>query len=197
MNGDDHDEGPPKGMTPPPELDEARTLGCIETLRRKRVCLYPGPQRPPYDAGITDFSHCLRYLGDSNALIFCAPNRGKEAVREDIEHYAGGGNRGLVFNRDECVGLPPGDILIWEDDLLFPTKKENLLVWHFKPDAEPQATRPPDDRFWAHYVILKIEGRAQKLHLLHLGLRGDHAWLYFLQPHGIPVARLISSPFYQ
>jgi hypothetical protein len=64
-------------------------------------------------------------------------------------------------------------------------------------DAEPQPTRPPDERFWGHYAILSILGRAEKLHLLHLGLRGDHVWPYFLEPNPIHVDRIIADPYYE
>ncbi len=102
-----------------------------------------------------------------------------------------------MFDLDECVGNEPYENLIQFDDLLFPTKHLNLLVSLTGPNGEPVATRPPDERFWAHYTILSIQGRNEKLNLLHLGLRGDHAWLYFLQPNGLRVDRLIADPIYR
>lgn len=198
MNGDNHDlDGvDPPDLDTPIEIQHAYTLGWIETLRRKRLCWFPGPQRPPHDAGITDFTHCLPFLGDCNALIFCAPHHGKETVRDEIEHYTRGGDTNLVFNLDECIGNERYENLIEFDDLLFPTKHLKLLVSRPEPNAEPVATRPPDDRFWAHYAILSIAGRNEKLHLLHLGLRGDHAWPYFFQANGLRVDRVISDPIY-
>jgi len=194
MNGDDDHDVDPKEVMTPVELLESVTLGCIETLRRKRVCLYPGPHLPVQPNDFTNFGQCVPYLGDCNALIFCAPFDSKADARARIQHYAGGGDPALVLDRDECVGLDHEYDWIWRDDLLFPNKSDHLLVARPAPDAEPQATRPPDDRFWGHYVILKITGRHDKLYLLHLGLRGDHAWPYFLAPHGIGIARMIANP---
>ena len=194
MNGDDDDDVDLRDVEPDPKMLESATLGCIETLRRKRVCLYPGPHVPVQPNDFTDFGQCVPYLGDCNALIFCAPFDNKADARTRIQHYVGGGDPALVFDRDECVGLDHDYDWIWRDELLFPNKSDCLLVARTAPNAEPQPTRPPDHRFWAHYVVLRIIGRDDKLHLLYLGLRGDHAWPYFLAPHGIRVARMITNP---
>ncbi len=185
------------------EVLEARTLGWVETLRRKRVCLFPGGDLPLHDQRTdADFARCLPFIGDCNALIFCEPHRSKEAVIGDIVQYAGGGKAqnghvfgGVAFNRGETVGIE--SVLIEQDALCFPTQQENHLVWRLQSDAEPQPTRPPDGKFWAHYAIVKLEGRDEKIHLVHLGLPADHAWIYFIQPLGIRVARLISNAFYR
>lgn len=191
MNGDgDHDDDWKDVMTDP-EVLESAALGCIESLRRKRVCFYPGPHVPPQPGEITEFGRCVPYLGDCNALIFCAPHHSKKEAHERVQHYLAGGDPGIEFDLHECV---TDFDFIWKDELLFPHKNDNLLVSYPALDAEPQPTRPPDDRFWAHYVVLSIIGRDDKLNLLHLGLRGDHAWLYFLAPHGIRVARMIANP---
>jgi len=190
MNGDD--DLRPKDFNTPVEILTATTLGCIEVLRRKRVCLYPGPHDPLRAGDIIDFGQCLPYLGDCDALIFCAPHREKQTAVNTLQHYLDGGAPGVAFDTDQCVGIYTE--LIWDDDLLFPRKGDNLLVVQPQPNAQPQPMRPPDKRFWAHSVILKIEGRAEKLHLLQLGLRGEHAWPYFLEPHGIQVARVIAHP---
>jgi len=194
MNGDDHDGVQPVDVMTPIEIRDACDLGWIGTLRRKRVCLFPGPEHPTHEGGITDFAHCLAYLGDSNALIFCAPHHAEEGARAAIDHYAGGGNPAVVFNLDDCLGLHHHVDLICNQELMFPAQQENLLTWRSDPNDNVQTTRPPDRRFWAHYSILSIRGLNEKLHLLHLGLRGDHAWLYFLQPNGIRVHRMISDP---
>jgi hypothetical protein len=196
MNGDDDEDVDIwKEVMTPPEILESITLGCIETLRRSRVCFFPGPHQPVGPGDLTDFGQCLPYLSDCNALIFCAPHHGKEEARARIQHYVYGGAFDLIFDRNGCVGTDPVDnAWVWKDDLLFPHKTDNLLVGRPVPNAEPQPTRPPDSQFWAHYSVLDMIGRDEKLHLLHLGLRGDHAWLYFLAPHGIHVARMIADP---
>ncbi|MGO8677730.1 MAG: hypothetical protein ACLQVX_17880 [Limisphaerales bacterium] len=189
-----------KDLDPPEceEVLEARTLGWIETLRRKRVCLFPGGDLPLHDQRTdADFARCLPFIGDCNALIFCEPHRSKNEVLGDIVQYAGG--EGGVFNDDPFdrgASLGIKKDLIEQDGLWFPNGHEDLLVWRPQLHADPVPSRPPESRFWAHYAILKPEGRAEKIHLLHLGLRGDHAWVYFIQPLGIRVARLISHAFY-
>ncbi len=194
MNGDDDDGVDAKELMTPVEILESATLGCIETLRRKRVCFYSGPHLPVQPGDIVDFWQCLPCLDDCNALIFCAPHHGKEEARARIRYCVNSGDFDLIIDRHECVGVDEDWVMNWRHDLLFPNKADNLLVARPAPNAEPQPTRPPDDRFWAHYVILKITGRNDKLHLLHLGLRGDHAWPYFLALHGIQVARTITNP---
>ncbi len=207
-NVDMNDLDPPE----PQEVREVRTIGWIETLRRKRVCLFPGADISPLGAHYTDFVSCLPYLGDCNALIFCEPHDSKEAVRACINKYAGRSRdenghaindvalhdvafNGVKFNCGASVGIE--NDLIEQDELCFPTQQENLLVWRPQANADPQSMRPPDSRFWAHYAILELKERHEKIHLLHLGLRGDHAWLYFIQPLGIRVARLISHASYR
>lgn len=171
MNGDDdHDADLIKdvGNTPIELLDTA-ALGCIETLRRKRVCFYPGPHFPAQPNDFTDFAQCVPYLGDCNALIFCAPFDNKADARARIQHYVGGGDPILVVDPNECIGTDHD--WVWKNELLFPHQTDNLLVVRPAPNTEPELKRPLDDRFWAHYVVLKIVGRDDKLHLLHLGLR--------------------------
>jgi hypothetical protein len=191
MNGDD-DDAKGRDLNTPVEILAATTLGCIEALRRKRVCLFPGPHRPLLGGDISDFGHCLPLLEDCNALIFCAPHQDKQTAVNTLQHYLGGGDHRVAFDADECAGIHSP--LIWDDNLLFPRKGENLLVVPPRPNGQTLASKPPDKRFWAHYVILSIVGRAEKLHLLQLGLRGEDAWPYFLGPNGIQVARVIADP---
>ncbi len=198
MNGDNLDM---KDLDPPEpqEVREARTLGWIETLRRNRVCLFPGGDLPLHDQSTdADFARCLPFVGDCNALIFCEPHRTKEAVLGDLWQYAGGEGgvfNGVPFDREEALGL--GADLLEREDLCFPNRDEALLVWRPEPNADPQPTRPPDFRFWAHYAVVQPQGRDEGIHVVHLGLRGDHAWLYFIQPLGIRIARLVSHGFYR
>lgn len=189
MSGDDeHDPG---GLNTPPEILTATTLGWIEVLRRKRVCFYPGPRLRVRAGDIVTFAQCMPFLADCNALIFCAPHFTKEEARNVLGHLLGHGGPEVTFNLDECVGTSSD--LIWDESLLFPHKGHNLLVQP-QPDGEPKAIKPPDEAFWAHYFILSIVERAEKLHLLQLGLTGEHAVLYFLQPNGIMVERMIAKP---
>jgi len=51
---------------------------------------------------------------------------------------------------------------------------------------------PHADRFWGEYCRLTISDR--RVHLLHIGIGGDAAWAYFVQPHGIQPARIIANP---
>jgi hypothetical protein len=194
MNDDTTDAGPGTELMTPVEILESATVGCIEMLRRRRVCLYPGPHIPARPGDLSDFWECLPFLGNCNALIFCACHHGKEEARAKIKYFVRGGNFDLLLHHDECVGVDDDWVFNWRHDLLFPQKSENLLLAPPKLNAEPQPTRPPDSQFWAHYVVLSIVGREEKLHLLYLGLRGDYAWVYFLSPHGIRVSRLIAIP---
>ena len=191
MNGDD--ELDPHELDTPVEILTATTLGWVEVLRRKRICLYPGPRLPVRPGDIVTFAQCLPHLGDADALIFCAPHFSKQEARNVLEDIlaGGGGGPGVTFNLDECVGTSSD--LIWDEGLLFPRKSENLLLQP-QPNGEPQPTRPPDEAFWAHYFILSIIGHVEKLHVLHLGLAGEHAWPYFLQPNGLVAKRVIARP---
>jgi hypothetical protein len=54
MNGDD-DDVHGKDLMTPVELLHAATLGCIEMLRRKQVCFYPGSPQPVGPGAIGDF----------------------------------------------------------------------------------------------------------------------------------------------
>ena len=93
MNGDDDHDVDPKELMTPVELMDAAVLGCIETLRRKRVCFYPGPHTPVQPGDIVDFGQCVPYLGECNALVFCAPHHGKAEAKASIRHYVGGGEQ--------------------------------------------------------------------------------------------------------
>jgi hypothetical protein len=101
----------------------------------------------------------------------------------------------MVFDRDECVGLDHD--WIWKDDLLFPQEADNLLVAGPEFHPGPRPTRPPDSQFWGHFVVLKFVGRHEKLHLRHLGIGGEAAWVYFLQPNNFLVARTMTNPSHQ
>jgi hypothetical protein len=178
-----------KELMSPVEVLNMVALGCIETLRRKQVCFYPGAHIPPQPDDIADFGQCLGLIGDCNALIFCDPHHDKAHARARIQFYMNGGDPALEFDHFESI---TDYDFIWQDALLFPTKADKLLIgW---PNGEPEIMRPPDSQFWAHYVILKIVDRDEKLHVLHLGLGGQHAWGYFLMPYGIKVARMIENP---
>jgi hypothetical protein len=194
MNDDAADAGPGTELMTPVEILESATLGCIEMLRRRRVCFYPGPHMPPRPGDLTDFWQCLPCLCNCNALIFCAPNHGKEHARVRIRQCVNGGDFDLTIDRHGCVGVDDDWGMNWGHSLLFPQKSENLLVAPSEPNGDPQPTRPPDSQFWGHYVVLSMIGQADKLHLLYLGLRGDYAWPYFLSPHGIRISRLIAIP---
>lgn len=196
MNGDDPDDEIDawKDVVTPPEMMDSATLGIIEMLRRRRVCFFPGPGLPDGPGDLADFYQCLPFLGDCDALIFCCPGHDKEWTHARIHRVVYGGDFDHIFDRHGSVGTGHGESWIHHDELLFPQKSEELLVARAEPNVEPQLTRPPDSQFWAHFAILSMIGRAEKLHLLHIGLRGDHAWVYFLQPHGIRAARMITNP---
>lgn len=195
MNGDDDDEEAWKDVPPPPpEILESTMLGIIEMLRRRRVCFCPELGVPGGPGDLADFYQCLPFLGDCDALIFCCPGHDKEWAQARIHHFIYNGDFDHIFDRQGCVGTGQGEIWIQKPELLFPQKSQELLVVCAEPNVQPQLTRPPDSQFWAHFAILSMIGREEKLHLLHLGLSGDNAWLYFLQPHGIQVARAIANP---
>jgi hypothetical protein len=191
MNGHDDDKDVDyKALMTPTEVLDSVALGCIETLRRKRVCFYPGTDTPPQPDGINDFGQCVPFLGDCNALIFCDPHHDKTHARARIQFYLGGGDPALEFDHFESI---TDYDFIWRDELLFPQKADSLLICRPEGNAGPQLMRPAESRFWGHYAVLKIVGHQEKLHLLHLGLCGTDALLYFLSPHGIRVTRNIAE----
>ena len=201
MNGDD-DIVNAKDLEPD---GEKLTHNLIETLRCKRVCLFPGPRLPIGPRDFEDFGECLPYVGDCGALIFCAPGHDKEWAQAKIQYYVNSGDFDLAFDRNKCVGVendwlvsdlffPLRDqklLIARNDEVLFPRRSQELLV---APKREPQPTKPPDHQFWARYIELSIFGREDSLHVLHIGLCGDDTWLYFMIPHGIEAARIITTP---
>lgn len=181
MNEDDHDDNELKCLMTPVEVLSLATLGIIELLRCQSVCFYPGPAVPPHPDDITDFLGCLPYVGKCTALIFCAPHLKKSDMRNYIQKVAIG-ETSLNPDLDECVGIEPGFELIWRDELLF------------LPARVADTSSQPSDQFWAHFCILKISGRGMKLLLLHLGMTGDQAQKFFLEPHGIQPICTVANP---
>ena len=197
MPDDEDNDVDLRDVEPDPEMLESATLGCIEMLRRKRICLYPRRHKRGGRGDIKDFWDCFDYLGDCDALIFCAPHHGKKEARARICYCVNSGDFDLIIDCRECVGVDGDWVTNWRHDLLFPNQADNLLVDRADPK---QLMRPPEDQFWGHYVVLGMVRwkdnihTIHKIHLLYLGLRGDFAWPYFLAPNRIQVARTITSP---
>lgn len=163
-----------------------RTKKLIKRLKRSRVCLYPG-RTLVQQFGIADFTGCLHFLGDCDCLVFCETQEGKEFVRMHVPHQLGWVDARHTVRIVERIPERVDAFDLVHDATLF---VETGIAW------EPPEARPEPNRFWGHYSILALDirGVRRKLHLLHLGIGHQAVWLHFLQPHGIRVARIISSP---
>ena len=173
MSEDDNNADLLKEVSAQVEIKALIALGVIEMVRRQVVCFHPGPGLDIRSDRIRGFLECVPFLGRSTALVFCAPSRRKTDVRDEIRRVVTD-NSETGVNIFESVGID--DDLVWDDSLLF------------VPSAD--GSRVPGNP-WTHYVILKFRNRPLKLHVLHLGMNGDEAQRFFLQPHGIRASCII------
>ena len=161
----------------------------IADLKASRVCFYLGRgrgRRPDFG----DFTGALTLIGDCNALVFSEPLRTKIEVWRLVEEHRRNlqvpiPGVGFIFQINMVnTGDSPGV----DRRGLF---KEPAITWL------PHDKAPDDTRFWGEYARLGIyRGQEERqVHLLHLGLGGLAAWLWFFQPNGIQPARIIGTPF--
>jgi hypothetical protein len=161
-------------------MNDETTLQLIEDLKKANVCLSleePGNQ----EAGIHDFTDCLPFLGQCNALIFCVPGRTAVGVRNLVL-----GKHGGVFHGSRIIILDEKSL---EARNLFPAQ----------PGWMPSEKRSMENNLWGHYSKVELEtvGKRRPLNLLHLGISYEAVSINFLQPQGIQLAGIISNPQYQ
>jgi len=175
------------------EADSAKEVAqpppWLGVLLDGKVCLFPGIRKQPQGEDIFDFTDCLPLLGSCDVLIFCELNRTQTEIEHQIAQRVGkeyGGIQTRVYTPT------PADL-----DLSLP--KTDQLFQRFAeacPDWVPDDAKPPMDQFWGLLSVFEIGfpgDKQKKLHLLHLGIGDEAAWLYFLQPHNIRVARVIMN----
>ncbi len=150
----------------------------IRTLKKSKVCFYPG--RNSQAAEFADFVGALPLIGNCDALVYAVPWLTKREVRQRVEVHRSNPNSGISFEM-----LDTGDMPVVDRQELF-----GQMGTEWVPPAATPAT-PPDDRFWGLYCCLTIANRT--VHVLHIGIAGDAAWAYFLQPNSIQPARIIAT----
>lgn len=171
-----------------------KTLRVIEQLKWAKVCLFAG-QRVEHEGGIGHFTGCIRWLGDCAWLIYCERNRTPEQVHKLVLDAHGRTVDGLRIS----VLSPSRDSSCVESllhiDALFPSLTPQWLP-RLPPEWVPADKAPDRDNLWGHHAKLDIEAGGQRtpLDVLHLGMAGDAVWPFFLQLHGIRVARVIADP---
>lgn len=171
-----------------------RTIRLIEQLKWAKVCLFPG-QRVEHEDGISDFTGCIRWLGECEWLIFCEPHRTAEQAHKLILDAHGRMLEGIRLS----VLAPPRDgswvNSLLHGDALFPSLTPEWLP-KLLPEMVPAQKAPDREKLWGLYTKLDLEagGQRRPLDVLHLSLADDAIWTFFLQIHGIKVARVIADP---
>lgn len=172
-----------------------KTLRLVEQLKWAKVCLFAGQRGEQEDGGIVDFTGCFGWLGDCESLILGEPRRTAEQVHKIVLDAHGRMVEGISLS----VLAPPRDSS-WVDsllhrDALFPSLTPQWLP-RLPPEWVPADKAPDRDNLWGHHAKLDIEAGGQRtpLDVLHLGMAGDAVWPFFLQLHGIRVARVIADP---
>ncbi len=145
---------------------------------RQRICFYPGPN-PGAPPDFEDFLGALDHLGDCDTLIYSEVKRTKVETQQMVDWH----RRNLQIQTQ--LGFI-NEIEMYEPPEL------RLNFFFNKTETEWIGTMPGEDRLWADYALLRIGPRY--IHLLHLGIGGLAAWLWFFQPHGLKVARLVTNP---
>lgn len=161
-------------------MNDETTLQLIEDLKRANVCLFaekPGNQ----EAGIHDFTDCIPFLGQCNALIFCVPGRTQDDIRNLVL-----GKHGGVFHGSRIFILDEKGV---QARNLFPAQ----------PGWMPSEKRSMENNLWGHYSKVELETgeKRRPLDLLHLGISYEAVLSNFLEPHGIKVAGIFVNPPYE
>ena len=157
----------------------------IRNIHVSRVCFYPGRQGQAPD--FQTITQALPMIGDCNALVYSEPNRTKREVYAEVREHHDNPQFGIAG-----MGFVTSIEIINGEET---TVDREVLFGHPAIDWIPPETTPPEDRFWGLYSRWRISRRVVKV--LHIGIAGDAAWTYFLQPHGIKPARIIANPPYQ
>ncbi len=175
MNDDDGES--PKQLVGP---------SVIETVRDNRPCWYVGRGRGR-KPDLEDFTHALPFIGDCGALVFSEPRRSRVAVRKAVDWH----RRNLKI---PVTGFGFITKLVVEEG----TEYRELFVEPATIWIPPEA-KPAESKFWAEYALLTIELHQERgerrVHLLHIGISGLAAALYFFEPHSIEPSRIIGTPF--
>jgi hypothetical protein len=167
-----------KELMTPVELRALISLGIVELLRRSSVAFHPGPCVRMRPNDIASFSECLGLLGNCTALIVCVPSRQKADIQDEVRRFVADPRNGV--NIFACVGVE--DDIITRDDLLF-----------VAPGPADNGCQPTSQS-WAHFSVLGFFSRGLKLVLLHVGMSGQQAQKWFLEPHGIKPSVTIFNP---
>ncbi|MGO8838432.1 MAG: hypothetical protein ACLQAH_01225 [Limisphaerales bacterium] len=161
----------------------------IEDIRQSKVCFYPG-QVPGQNPALDGYTGALPLIGDCSTLVYAEPRRSKIGVWNSV-------NQDRLNLQVPIDGL--GFITSLEMKNTGKSPGADFRGLFRDPGIEwelPEA-KPPPNRFWGEYAELTIEvGREQKhVRLLHIGVGGLAAVLYFFQPHQIVPARVIGTAF--
>jgi len=161
----------------------------IEDIRQSKVCFYAG-RFPGQKPALEDFTGALPLIGDCNTIVYAEPRRSKIEVWNSVNQ-----DRLNLQVPIDGFGFITG--LEMKNTGSLPGVDSQGLFRDPGIEWVPPGVRPDASRFWGVYADLTIEvGREQKhVRLLHIGIGGLAAILYFFQPHHIIPARIIGSSF--
>lgn len=191
MNGDDINPHELDG----PGVDEVLTIWAqvIGDLQRSRVCFYPGPQGETPD--FEDFIRALPLIGTCDSLVYSEPRLTKVEAWQRVNWHRLNLQipiPGACITNIEMVDT--GNLPLADQQGLF---GQPVAEWiaaddgHQLPNPVPP---PPEDRLWGDYCHLTIsDGRTVRV--LHIGIGGEAAWAYFLEPRCIRPVRVIAKPW--
>jgi hypothetical protein len=163
----------------------------IEAIRDSRPCWYVGRGRGR-KPDLEDFTHALPLVGDCGALIFSEPRRSRAAVVKAVDWHR------------QNLHIPiPGLGLVFQLDMKNDGDLSELLreVLFTEPKTEwiPAENKPHETRLWGEYAKLGIyvypDREERHVHLLHIGLGGLAAWMWFFETHRIRPSKIIGNPF--
>lgn len=124
-------------------------------------------------------------IGDCDTLVYAEPQFSGVQAWERIKWHKDNLQffiPELGFVTDIEIVTPPN----------LPEAAHRMLFGQPSPEWIPTEARPSEERFWVLYSRWTVADRV--VHLLVIGITGDAAWAYSLQPHGIQPARIIASP---
>jgi hypothetical protein len=159
----------------------------LNQIRESKVCFYPGRfsrQRLAFG----DFSQALEFIADCSTMVFAESRRDKIAAQNIVRKHKQNlqvpiGQAGFI------IGLE----MPMTDHWTMTGPNGLFRVPHI--DWIPPEAKPLERRLWGDYAKLTIE-RARKqreVHLLHIGITGLPAILYFFNPNNIHPSRIIGT----
>ena len=157
----------------------------IEELQRSRVCFYLGRGRGR-KPDLGEFVEAVPFLGECDALVFAEPQRSRGEVGELLR-----GNLPIPIRGG--FGFVSGLELVLPNFDYSPMFVEPSEIERVPPEEWPSA-----ERLWAEWTRMRVEdrqGQGQNVLLVHIGLGGLAAMLYFFEPNKIVVSKIIGSPF--